>query len=72
LQDERRYDIPATVITSTFPGPMLCELIEGGHPFTAELARVKDFEIVDLPTGHWPQFTRPADLAEAILTAVER
>jgi pimeloyl-ACP methyl ester carboxylesterase len=72
LKDERRYDIPATVITSTFPGPMLRELIEGGHPFTAELAQVKDFEIVDLPTGHWPQFTRPADLAEAILTAVDR
>jgi pimeloyl-ACP methyl ester carboxylesterase len=72
LQDERRYDIPATVITSTFPGPMLRELIDGGHPFTAELARVKDFEIVDLPTGHWPQVTRPADLAEAIITAVER
>jgi pimeloyl-ACP methyl ester carboxylesterase len=72
LADERRYDIPATVITSTFPGPMMRELIEEGHPFTAELARVRDFEIVDLPTGHWPQFTRPADLAEAILTAVER
>lgn len=72
LQDEKRYDIPATVITSTFPSPMLREWIAGGHPFTAELARVNDFEIVDLPTGHWPQFTRPADLAAAILTAVER
>lgn len=72
LVDDRRYDIPATVITSTFPSPMMRELIEAGHPFTAELARVKDFEIVDLPTGHWPQFTRPVDLAEAILTAVER
>jgi hypothetical protein len=29
-------------------------------------------KLPDLPTGRWPQFTRPADLAEAILTAVER
>jgi pimeloyl-ACP methyl ester carboxylesterase len=29
-------------------------------------------EYVDLPTGHWPQFTKPAKLAQAILAAVER
>jgi hypothetical protein len=27
-------------------------------------------DFVDLPTGHWPQFTRPADLAQAILASV--
>jgi hypothetical protein len=25
---------------------------------------------VDLPTGHWPQFTRPDDLARVILDAI--
>lgn len=38
----------------------------------AELARIRDVEYVDLPTGHWPQFTRPAELAQAILAAVDR
>ncbi|HPM53214.1 MAG TPA: alpha/beta hydrolase, partial [Rhodoglobus sp.] len=33
---------------------------------------VRDYELVDLPTGHWPQFTKPAELAVAIRTAVER
>jgi pimeloyl-ACP methyl ester carboxylesterase len=31
-----------------------------------------DFEegdLVDLPTGHWPQFTRPKELVQAILRA---
>lgn len=37
-----------------------------------ELSRMKDHEIVDLPTGHWPQLTRPADLAAAIVAAVDR
>jgi pimeloyl-ACP methyl ester carboxylesterase len=36
----------------------------------AELARIRDVEYVDLPTGHWPQFTRPADLAAAIAHAL--
>jgi pimeloyl-ACP methyl ester carboxylesterase len=70
LHDERRYEVPVTIITCSFPSSMMQELIENGHPFVAELARVEDYEIVDLPTGHWPQFTRPTDLAEAILRAV--
>jgi pimeloyl-ACP methyl ester carboxylesterase len=31
-----------------------------GHPYVAELAAMRDIEYVDLPTGHWPQFTKPA------------
>ena len=33
---------------------------------------MRDVEYVDLPTGHWPQFTRPRDLAQAILAAVDQ
>ena len=29
-----------------------------------------DVEYVDLPTGHWPQFSRPADLARILLLAI--
>jgi pimeloyl-ACP methyl ester carboxylesterase len=72
LGDERRYDVPATVIACEFPSSMLQEWIDAGHPFVAELARMRDVEYVDLPTGHWPQFTKPAELGRAILAAVER
>lgn len=71
LHDERRYDVPATVIACEFPSAMLREWIAAGHPFVAELARVRNVEYVDLPTGHWPQFTRPAELSQAILAAVD-
>jgi hypothetical protein len=33
---------------------------------------MRDVEYIDLPTGHWPQFTKPAELGQAILTAVDR
>ena len=72
LNDERRYDVPATVIACEFPSSMLIEMIAGGHPYVAELGRVRDVEYVDLPTGHWPQFTKPAELGAAILAAVGR
>ncbi|MFX1820613.1 alpha/beta hydrolase [Pseudarthrobacter sp. CC4] len=72
LHDTRRYDVPATVIACEFPSSLLREWIDAGHPYVAELARVRDVEFVDLPTGHWPQFTKPAELARVILAAVDR
>ncbi|MET3143994.1 UNVERIFIED_ORG: pimeloyl-ACP methyl ester carboxylesterase [Arthrobacter sp. UYEF2] len=72
LHDIRRYDVPATVIACEFPSSLLTEWIDTSHPFTEELARIRDIEYVDLPTGHWPQFTKPVELGQAILAAVER
>lgn len=72
LADERRFGVPATVIACEFPSSVLTEWIESGHPYVAELAQIRDVEYVDLPTGHWPQFTKPAELGKAILAAVER
>lgn len=72
LTDERRYDVPATVISCGMPSEQLKEWIAQGHPYVAELAAMHDVEYVDLPTGHWPQFTKPAELGRAILAAVDR
>ena len=70
--DPRRYDVPVTVIACEIDSDMMRQWITGGHPYVSELAAIKDYELVDLPTGHWPQFTRPTDLAATILTAVDR
>jgi pimeloyl-ACP methyl ester carboxylesterase len=72
LTDPRRLDVPATVICCEFPGDMMRDLMTKGHPYVAELARLSDYELIDLPTGHWPQFTKPRELATAILAAVDR
>jgi len=72
LSDPRRYDVPVTVITSEMSEATLRELIAGGHPYVAELAAVKDYEIVELPTGHWPMFTKPTELAALVSAALPR
>lgn len=72
LSDERRYDVPATVICCAYTAEQMQQWLDAGNPFVAELAKVKDYELVDLPTGHWPQLTRPRELAAAILAAVDR
>lgn len=72
LTDERRFDVPATVIACEFPSALLTEWMAGGHPYVAELARITDVELLDLPTGHWPQFSRPVDLGELIVASLSR
>ena len=72
LHDPRRYDVPATVICCEFTTEAVRKWMAAGVPYFAELARLTDYELVDLPTGHWPQFTRPRELSAAILAAVDR
>ena len=70
LFDERRYDVPATIIACEFPSAKLRAWTDQGEPILQELARLRDVEYVDLPTGHWPQFTKPAELAVVIVKSL--
>ena len=49
----------------------VAEWIAAGVPFVREVAAHRDVDYVDLPTGHWPQFTRPAELGRVLVEAVE-
>lgn len=53
------------------PATLLRGLMAAGHPMARELTRVEDVEIVELPTGHWPQLTKPDELAAALLGVVD-
>ena len=69
LGDERRYDVPITVICCEFHPDQLRGWIDAGY--ADELKAIKRVDTVYLPTGHWPQFTKPSELAEAILDALK-
>ena len=51
-----------------FSAAELQQWMRGGY--APELSRIRDVSYVDLPTGHWPQFTRPVDLGQAIAAAI--
>ncbi len=70
LVDDRRLDVPATVVACEFTADQLRGWMEGGDPDLVELAALRDVTFVDLPTGHWPQFTRPVELGEVIVGAL--
>ncbi|WP_223694047.1 alpha/beta fold hydrolase [Leifsonia poae] len=70
LSDPRRYEVPVTIVSCEFPAAQLRELGRDGHPYVAELTKIRSVDYIDLPTGHWPQFTRPDELADALAGAV--
>lgn len=72
LSDDRRYDVPATVLACEYSSKALQEWIDQKQPGTKELGKLRNAEYADLSCGHWPQVTRPDDLARAILASIDR
>lgn len=70
LSDERRYAVPATAICPEYSPAELQEWITNGD--LPELARATDLTMVDIDSGHWPQVTQPARLAELLLAEAAR
>jgi pimeloyl-ACP methyl ester carboxylesterase len=69
LADERRFDVPVTIVCTEFTSDVLRGWVKQGMAPVAEIQRIHDVEYVDLPTGHWPQVTKPEQLARIILGA---
>ncbi len=69
LQDERRYDVPVLVVCPEFSPAEAQEWIAAGD--APELARAKHLELVDIDSGHWPMFSKPAELAALLADAAD-
>lgn len=66
LPQGTRSEVPTTLICCSIPGAQMLELARTGHPMFAEVAKLEHLDVVDLPTGHWPMWSRPRDLARVI------
>jgi pimeloyl-ACP methyl ester carboxylesterase len=72
LTNDERYSVPTTMIASTMPASLVEQLLSQGHPFLREFSLLQNREVVELPTGHWPQFSRPHELGTLIAEALAR
>lgn len=63
LTDQGGTSTPKLGILNSFTLAQIEELIAVGHPWGA-LMSGPEWSFVELPTGHWPMFSRPDDLAE--------
>jgi pimeloyl-ACP methyl ester carboxylesterase len=66
LTDDARLDIPSTVIATSYTSEQYLEAAKEGYAWLGGLNEVRDITWVDLPTSHWPMWSRPKELAEII------
>lgn len=70
LYDEHRRQIPLTMVCTEYSSAQLREWMNNGFEPVQEITEYDQVQYFDLPTGHWPQFTRPRDLATILLGTV--
>ncbi len=66
--NDARNDIPATIVATGFTSEAY-QTYAREHPewaFLAGLGELRHVSWVDLPTSHWPMWSRPQDLADII------
>jgi pimeloyl-ACP methyl ester carboxylesterase len=66
LADDRRLDVPATIVCTAFSAADYRSYAEQGVPFLAGVLEHRALTLVDLPTGHWPMWSKPIELAAII------
>ena len=66
LTNDARLDIPSTAIATGFTSAEYRDAIEKGYSFVKGFQELRDVTWVDLPTSHWPMWSRPHELAAVI------
>jgi len=66
LTNDARREIPSTVICTGYTSEEYQDAVKAGYGFVAGIAELRHVTWVDLPTSHWPMWSRPAELAEII------
>ncbi len=66
LTNDARLDVPSTVIATGYTSEQYKEAIDEGQDWLAGLGELRNLAWVDLPTSHWPMWSRPKELAQVI------
>lgn len=72
LTNDARHTVRTTLVCCSIPSVQVLELARAGHAMFAEVANLEHLDVIDVPTGHWPMWSRPSDLAKAIQSASSR
>lgn len=66
LANDARLGVPTTIICTGFTSQQYKDAVKDGYSWLAGLTEVRDVSWVDLPTSHWPMWSRPKELAAII------
>lgn len=66
LRNAGRLDVPTTVICTGYTAEQYRDAAAKGYGWLDGLLELRNLTYVDLPTSHWPMWSRPRELAEII------
>jgi pimeloyl-ACP methyl ester carboxylesterase len=66
LTNDARLDVPSTVVCTGYTSEQYKDAAKEGQAWLGGLAELRDVTYVDLPTSHWPMWSRPQELARVI------
>jgi pimeloyl-ACP methyl ester carboxylesterase len=66
LTNAARLDVPSIVVCTGIPSEQIKAAVKEGYAWLGGLAELRDLTYVDLPTSHWPMWSRPRELAAII------
>jgi pimeloyl-ACP methyl ester carboxylesterase len=66
LTNDARLDVPSTVICTGYTSEQYKDAAKEGQEWLGGLTELRDVTYVDLPTSHWPMWSRPRELAGII------
>jgi pimeloyl-ACP methyl ester carboxylesterase len=66
LTNDARKDIPTTMICTGFSSQEYKDATEKGYAWLAGVKEVRNITWVDLPTSHWPMWSKPPELARIL------
>jgi pimeloyl-ACP methyl ester carboxylesterase len=66
LTNEARLDLPTTAICTGYTSEQYMDAVKEGYSWLGGFAELRNVTWVDLPTSHWPMWSRPKELAEII------
>jgi hypothetical protein len=66
LTNDARFDVPSAAICTGYTSEQYKEAIKEGYAWLAGFAELRNLTWVDLPTSHWPMWSRPQELAGII------
>ena len=66
LTNDARLDMPTTVIATGYSSEQYKDAVKEDYAWLAGLTELRDVTWVDLPTSHWPMWSRPQELAAVI------
>ena len=66
LTNDARLDVPSVAICTGYTSDQYKDAVKEGYAWLGGFAELRDLTWVDLPTSHWPMWSRPRELAEII------